>query len=135
MDLTAVKDAFIRANGSLSTFLKLLGNGKSRTFTPKTTAAYEDLIALTARGAMRGREPLECALSVEITFTLIGDPDEWPTSNADGDVDNMAKAVFDGLNGIVFNDDRQVVETLCRKRCDSAPSLHVKVSEAVMSAA
>lgn len=27
-----------------------------------------------------------------------------------GDVDNIAKAVFDGLNGVVWYDDRQVAE-------------------------
>ncbi len=32
-----------------------------------------------------------------------------------GDVDNLLKAILDGMNGIVFADDRQVVEVIARK--------------------
>ena len=32
------------------------------------------------------------------------------------DVDNMPKPILDGLNGLVYSDDSQVTDLLCRKR-------------------
>jgi crossover junction endodeoxyribonuclease RusA len=36
--------------------------------------------------------------------------------NRDGDVDNLAKSFLDGLNGICWNDDKQVVKLTVEKR-------------------
>ena len=66
------------------------------------------------------------------------------------DVDNIPKPVLDALKGIVYDDDRQVSDLLCRKRDlseelliqnpsttlldalrDREPLLHVSVAEAM----
>ncbi len=47
--------------------------------------------------------------SVMITITYIFD--DTPI-----DLDNMAKPILDGLKGVVFQDDRQVFDLLCRMR-------------------
>ena len=31
------------------------------------------------------------------------------------DIDNVLKAVMDALNGVAYEDDKQVVEVICRK--------------------
>jgi crossover junction endodeoxyribonuclease RusA len=36
--------------------------------------------------------------------------------NRDGDVDNLAKSFLDGLNGICWNDDKQVVKLTVKKK-------------------
>lgn len=41
---------------------------------------------------------------------LKGRPDKKP------DADNILKAVLDALNGVAYEDDRQVVEVLCIKK-------------------
>lgn len=40
----------------------------------------------------------------------------WPTAQRDGDADNYAKMLLDAWNGIVWDDDAQVVECTVRKR-------------------
>ena len=35
--------------------------------------------------------------------------------NKDGDIDNYAKAILDGLNGIAYKDDKQVTELRLKK--------------------
>ncbi|WP_155138174.1 RusA family crossover junction endodeoxyribonuclease [Roseibium sp. RKSG952] len=130
LDLGAVSSAFVQAKGNLNAFLELVGKGRSRTYTPKSTAEYEKLISVAAASAMKSRRPMECAISVEMTFILKGDPETWPISNKSGDIDNLSKAVLDALNGIVFIDDRLVVETICRKTHGERSRLKVRASEA-----
>lgn len=47
------------------------------------------------------------------------------------DIDNIAKAVLDGLNGHAFADDKQVAALTVRKLYDSTPRVEVKVEEIV----
>lgn len=130
MDQRRVEQAFVEAKGSLAAFRSALGRGASRTFTPKGTKDYEALVSYAARAAMRGRPPLDCPIDVTIEFTLTGDTALWPTSAADGDGDNLEKAVLDALNGIVFVDDRQVVRSVRAKTCGPAPAVRVRVAPA-----
>lgn len=44
------------------------------------------------------------------------------------DIDNVEKAVFDGLNGITWKDDVQVVEVSKRKRYSASPCVVVSIS-------
>ena len=77
-------------------------NMKTRTvYTPKTTKAYEQVVALTARAA--GVKFGTDRLIVDLGFKV--------TSRKGKDIDNLIKAVLDGLmKGGVLKDDRQVVE-------------------------
>lgn len=48
-----------------------------------------------------------------------------------GDVDNHLKSLFDGLSGIVFNDDRQVVRCVVEKFTDKEnPRAEIEITEA-----
>ena len=45
------------------------------------------------------------------------------------DVDNMPKPILDALNGLVYADDRQITDLVCRKRDrnrDLQLALHIK---------
>jgi len=43
------------------------------------------------------------------------------------DVDNFCKFYLDVMNGIVYEDDRQVNELYCRKECSNNPRIEIKI--------
>ena len=92
------------------------GSDKKRTYTPPATVAYENLIAMSWRG------PRLFAGSVKVTVAVIegrGHP---------ADLDNYVKVVLDGLNGIAWVDDRQVIGIDAKiHRGDPRPGLDVIV--------
>lgn len=112
--------------------------GHARMFTPAKTANYETLIAMAAQQAMQGREliagpvMLEMKISVSVAASwskkktaaaLLGTV--MPTKKPDAD--NVLKAICDGINGIVFKDDVQVVNVSLSKRFSETPGVSVRV--------
>ena len=111
----------------------------ARMFTPAKTVAYEGLIAHAAHAAMSGQPLIEGAVAVRLgIFCQV--PASWskkkqaqalagqvfPTTKPD--VDNVVKAVFDGMNGVVWKDDVQAVEVSVHKRYSATPGVHVEVA-------
>lgn len=110
----------------------------ARMFTPQKTVAYEGLIAHVAQVAMAGRPMFEGPMSVNL-FIDCPVPASWsqkrqrmalageiyPTSKPDKD--NVIKAVYDGLNGVVWRDDVQVVDGRQRKRYAATPCVRVEL--------
>lgn len=110
----------------------------ARMFTPTKTVAYEGLVAHAAQLALAGRPlldgPVSVALSIECQV-----PQSWsgkkqrlalagevlPTTKPDAD--NVVKAIFDGLNGVLWRDDVQVVDLRLRKRYAATPCVRVSV--------
>jgi len=113
--------------------------GHARMFTPERTVAYEGLIAMAARDAMRGTPPFDCALRVELDIVQ-SVPASWskkkrsaalsgairPTTKPDKD--NVIKAVYDGGNGVVWRDDVLIVDGAQSKRYGETPGVHVRVA-------
>ena len=111
-------------------------------FTPEKTAGYEALVAATASNAMRAEAaplftgPLEAVLEMRIPI-----PASWskahkaaalagielPTSRPD--IDNVAKAILDACNGVVFRDDAQVVMLVATKAFSDEPGVRVVIRE------
>lgn len=112
--------------------------GFARAYTPAKTVAYEGLIALSGQEAMAGRAPMDGPVSVAITATF-QIPKSWSkrqraaaetghlAHTGKPDLDNIAKAVGDGLNGIVWADDSQVARLTMDKRYGAAPGLCIAV--------
>jgi len=130
-DMGLLKNAFVSSGGNLGVFLSLISKGFSRTYTPAATRNYENLIAFAVRQAIGPRPPFECPVETEISFVLKGDSGVWPTSQADGDADNLEKAVLDAMNGIVFKDDRLVVRSVREKVCGPEPQIRIIVRPAL----
>lgn len=88
----------------------------------KGAAAWLVLAAMRveARSSGRGADPLEgpVAAHVRAVFPRAkrdpGDGREWHTK-AQGDADNVAKAILDASNGIAYGDDRQVARLVVEK--------------------
>ena len=75
---------------------------------------------------MRGRQPLVGPLSVVVKLYRRYEV----TSRAYGDVDNHLKALFDGMNGLTFVDDSQIVRCVVEKYQDKDnPRAEVFVTE------
>jgi Holliday junction resolvase RusA-like endonuclease len=110
----------------------------SRLASPKETVAYEGLIAHAAMVAMGAAPRFETAVGCNV-FIDCEVPASWsgkkqrqalagevmPTTKPDAD--NVVKAVFDGLNGVLFRDDVQVVDLRVRKRYAAVPCVRVEV--------
>lgn len=116
------------------------GGKFAQLYTPEKTANYEGLVAHTGQSAMNGRPLIEGAVFVDLDIRLPV-PASWskrkqllaldgqvfPTKKPDAD--NVIKAIFDGLNGVVWKDDVQVVSAQMQKRYSSVPGVRVLVRE------
>lgn len=88
-------------------------SGKNGTYTPKRTVDYENAI----RKAFCEKYPTHEPLDGPVTLVMDFEPDRisvdiYPSlavkSKLRGDLDNYVKAVGDALNGLAYNDDKQV---------------------------
>lgn len=115
--------------------------GFARAFTPAKTVNFEGRVGFAGSEAMRGRSPVDGPLALRVDIFLPV-PASWSkrkqvdalcgTTRPTGrpDVDNFAKAVLDGLNGIVWRDDAQVVSLTATKYYADAPRVEVRVDTA-----
>ena len=85
-----------------------------RAYQPKRNVEYRKQVQAAAVVAMNGREPL----TGEVIATVKLFRKYKPTARIFGDVDNHLKAIFDGLNQIVFADDAQITKCLVEKFTD-----------------
>lgn len=115
--------------------------GFARAYTPEKTVSFENRVGHAGHEAMYGRPPVEGPLTL-IVGVVLPIPVSWSgkktASALSGairpcgrpDVDNFAKAVLDGLNGIVWRDDAQVVSLTATKAYGRTPCVEVQVSTA-----
>ena len=115
-----------------------MARGHAQIYTPKTTADYEKKIAAAWKQQF-GDTPMEGPLSVRIHFGLpiprsaskkdkeaMLNLEQKPTKKPD--LDNLAKAVMDALNGIAYKDDDQIVTLLLRKFYFESPFIRIRIT-------
>lgn len=111
------------------------------TYTPDKTVNFEGLIKHTAALVMRSDPPFEgpVRLAVQVMLPI---PASWskkkqaeaacgtlrPTSKPDWD--NFGKIASDGMNGIVYRDDSQIVSATVEKHYSISPRVDVLVTVA-----
>lgn len=124
------------------------GKGRPRftraghTYTLDATRAYEAKIQEAAREAMHGFPPVAKEVAFEVNVeAFFPIPKSWSKkkrlSALQGvdrpikkpDIDNVVKSAVDGMNGIVFVDDAQVVKLTATKHYSETPRLEVTVRE------
>jgi Holliday junction resolvase RusA-like endonuclease len=125
------------AKGRARSFIR---NGHVAHYTPDKTARYENLVKMAASEAMAGRLPSEAPLNMEIV-AFMGIAASWSKKRQqaarDGlerptkkpDLDNIVKAVKDGLNGVAWKDDSQVVRLTAGKFWSDKPRVEVRIWE------
>jgi Holliday junction resolvase RusA-like endonuclease len=108
-----------------------------RVYTPAKTKAYEAAIGWAARAAHKG-DPIAGPVIVRVIANMPVPP-SWPkwkrASALVGDIphqttpdaDNVLKISLDGLNGIVWLDDKQITFADITKRYSSEPELVIIV--------
>ena len=111
---------------------------RGHTYTPKKTRDYENKIkaSLIAQDA----KPAKNALKLHIDIYK-GYLKSWTKKQLEQakngellpvkrpDVDNYAKSILDGSNGILFEDDSQIVELNICKHYDNIPRVEILVEE------
>ena len=73
-------------------------NGKF--YTPKTTREYEETVAWFAKTAYK-EEPTKDPVRLDLTIR---------SSKSRADISNILKSIEDGMNGIIYVDDKQIEE-------------------------
>jgi len=112
-------------------------------YTPAKTKAYEATVRELAIEAMQGMEPLDTPIVAVIKICIAVpasyskarrqaclDTKEMPTKKPDWD--NIAKAITDSLNGIVYVDDCQIVSVYVTKRYCMEAGVSVIIREEIL---
>jgi Holliday junction resolvase RusA-like endonuclease len=110
------------------------------TYTPEKTRTYETLIKDAAIEAMGSSEPLETPVSLYLYIRVpipksctkkrleaISNGSEKPTKKPDAS--NILKSVEDGMNGVVYHDDSQIINIHVSKVYSSLPGVDICVKE------
>ena len=109
-------------------------------YTPTKTRDYEALIAQAAKDAMSTAEPLKTPVAAYIYIT-VPIPQSYSKKRTEAclkgierptkkpDLDNILKAFLDAMNGIVYDDDTQVVSLHSTKRYGTVGMVEVMVKE------
>ncbi len=111
-------------------------------YTDAETRKYEEFIAKCAGAVMTGKKPLTIPLSIDLEINS-PIPASWskkkqqqaslglilPTTKPD--IDNIGKAVLDGMNGVVYEDDKLIVDIASKKRYSLTPCIKVTIREAM----
>lgn len=113
-------------------------SGKARLHTPQKTVQYESMVAIAAQTAMAGQPLFYGPVQLDIT-AVFSIPSSWPLKRQKmaanrqilpskrPDIDNIAKAIQDGCNGVVYRDDAQVVKLIAIKQYGDIPGVYVQV--------
>ena len=109
-------------------------------YTPVKTKTYEDEVRLLATKAKGAGSTLEGSVSVLI-YISFSVPQSYSKRNREAclsgetkhikkpDLDNVAKAVIDGMNGIIFKDDSQITSLHVTKVYGEVGKVEVLVRE------
>ena len=118
----------------------VLHGTRLRTYTPEKTRSYETLIKESAKQAMGSSEPLETPVSLYLYIRVpipksctkkrleaIQNGLEKPIKKPDAS--NILKSVEDGMNGVVYKDDSQIVNIHVTKVYSSQAGVDICVKE------
>lgn len=119
--------------------------GFAHAYTPQKTLDYEHYVAWCFTQSYPNATPLTQPLEVEIIFSFGLNKNDYtpkgkltknglkklngelfPTTKKD--VDNLIKSVLDGLNGIAYKDDKQVIKIKAFKTYSEEPKADIYIN-------
>jgi Holliday junction resolvase RusA-like endonuclease len=104
--------------------------GRYTTYSDPKQEAFERELKERLGKYWDGYEPLARAVEVSVIFNF-----KYPTTSkhcfpSSMDIDNLLKAVFDGANGVLWNDDRQINKIFSvEKRFAEEDSIVIRFTE------
>lgn len=108
--------------------------------TPKATREFENKVATFGKAYMRKAKLTSFSEPLKVSIIVIkATPKSWsiaktlralkggiaPTTL--GDVDNYAKSILDGLNGVAFEDDKYIIELYVKKTYGQQDGIRVNI--------
>jgi len=91
--------------------------GAKRVYTPKRTVDAEAVIAAAYNGPyFDGPVSMSCVFHLDRTVITINGLNDDDKSPLRGDTTNYLKTVEDALNGVAYNDDKQILRIRGSKR-------------------
>ena len=113
----------------------------TKVYTDQQTLDYETAIQLCAKQAIGSGEPLKEAVGVYL-YVRLPVPQSYSKKRKEAclcgserptkkpDIDNVAKAFLDAMNGVIYLDDTQVVELHIKKSYSEVSGVDVMIMEA-----
>jgi Holliday junction resolvase RusA-like endonuclease len=114
--------------------------GFMRTYTPRKTVDYELTVRAAAKAAMGPTDLLETPVGVYL-YIRLPIPKSHSKKRKDAclsgqekpikkpDIDNLAKSILDGMNGVVWKDDSQIVSLHITKVYASESGVDILIKE------
>jgi Holliday junction resolvase RusA-like endonuclease len=114
--------------------------GFMRTYTPRKTVDYELTVRAAAKAAMGPTDLLETPVGVYL-YIRLPIPKSHSKKRKDAclsgqekpikkpDIDNLAKSILDGMNGVIWKDDAQIVSLHVTKVYASGAGVDVLIKE------
>lgn len=94
------------------------------THTPHKTARFERELALLVRHSLPGAKPMAGPLRLSVRFIFVPPKRKKRSYPCKSDIDNLQKAFCDALNGVLWVDDVQIIDSKAVKlyAMDGSPS-------------
>lgn len=99
--------------------------GRGKIFEPARVSKYKLAVKAAATAAMKGAIPFSSAVKAKIKLFR----KFKATSRRFGDADNLAKAILDACNGIIFSDDAQITKLTVEKIQSAVPRLEAEFEQ------
>jgi crossover junction endodeoxyribonuclease RusA len=80
---------------------------------------YEELVGWKAKQVIKS--PLRKNIAVYITI--------YASSKIQGDLDNYAKSILDGMNGVAYIDDKQICSLSIQRISDKEERVEIEIEE------
>lgn len=113
-------------------------SGHAVVYTPKDTVNYENLVRYTYQSEIGKRLTGAIEMTVKAYFPIpksISKKKHEILSNEQEpclkhkDIDNVCKLLMDSINGIAFDDDRQIYKLVGEKYYSNNPRVEIELSE------
>ena len=99
-----------------------------RIYTPSTTTDFESHVSFFAKREVK--VPLEGGIEITLVFKFIkAKSSKLNLHIKRPDIDNLIKSVLDGLNGIAFKDDAQIVKLHSEKKFAERDGVDIFIEE------